>query len=117
MVYRIQLGPRAKPKVVHHNRLWKYSGDNPPSWLSPSSQVGANSIKPQEKSPQNMNAIQKEDELDLEDSPRIHPEPRRSSRPRRPPDRYASKSCQLPKMLPETGRLQEGGDVETVDCL
>ena len=34
LVYRIQLGPRTKPKVVHRNRLWKYSGANPPCWLT-----------------------------------------------------------------------------------
>ena len=33
LVYRIQLGPRTKPKVVHWNRLWQYNGDNPPKWL------------------------------------------------------------------------------------
>ena len=33
LVYRIQLGPRTKPKVVHWNRLWRYNGDNPPKWL------------------------------------------------------------------------------------
>ena len=27
VVYRIQLGPRAKPKVVHRDRLWQYCGD------------------------------------------------------------------------------------------
>ena len=32
-VYRIQLGPRTKLRVVHHNRLWKYSGQSPPLWL------------------------------------------------------------------------------------
>ena len=32
LVYRIQLGPRAKPKVVHRNRLWCYSGMNVPTW-------------------------------------------------------------------------------------
>ena len=32
LVYRIQLGPRAKPKVVHRNRLWRYSGMNVPTW-------------------------------------------------------------------------------------
>ena len=34
LVYRIQLGPKTKPKVVHWNRLWHYSGHNPPTWLS-----------------------------------------------------------------------------------
>ena len=33
LVYCIQLGPRTKPKVVHWNKLWHYSGDNPPKWL------------------------------------------------------------------------------------
>ena len=33
VVCRIQLGPRTKPRVVHHNRLWKYSGQSPPTWL------------------------------------------------------------------------------------
>ena len=32
LVYRIQLGPKAKPKVVHRNRLWSYSGVNAPTW-------------------------------------------------------------------------------------
>ena len=27
VVYRIQPGPRAKPKVVHRDRLWQYCGD------------------------------------------------------------------------------------------
>ena len=33
VVYRIQLGPRTKPRVIHHNRLWKYNGQSPPTWL------------------------------------------------------------------------------------
>ena len=33
VVYRVQLGPKTKPKVVHRNRLWKYSGSAPPTWL------------------------------------------------------------------------------------
>ena len=37
LVYRIQLGPRLKPKVVHRNRLWKYSGRNPPTWYKQAS--------------------------------------------------------------------------------
>ena len=32
LVYRIQLGPKTKPKVVHRNRLWKYSGSTAPNW-------------------------------------------------------------------------------------
>lgn len=33
LVYRIQLNPKSKPKVVHRNRLWRYSGANPPTWF------------------------------------------------------------------------------------
>ena len=33
LVYRIQLGPKTKPKVVHRNRLWHYSGSNLPEWF------------------------------------------------------------------------------------
>ena len=33
IIYRIQINPRTKPKVVHCNRLWKYSGKSPPTWL------------------------------------------------------------------------------------
>ncbi len=29
LVYRIQLKPTTKPRVVHYNRLWKYHGDDP----------------------------------------------------------------------------------------
>ena len=33
LIYRIQLGPQSRPRVVHFNRLWKYHGENPPRWL------------------------------------------------------------------------------------
>ncbi|KAJ8952015.1 hypothetical protein NQ318_023456 [Aromia moschata] len=33
LVYRIQLSPRSKPKVVHLERLAKYTGHNPPNWF------------------------------------------------------------------------------------
>jgi len=36
LVYRIQLRASTKPKVVHRNRLWLYSGDDPPSWFQES---------------------------------------------------------------------------------
>jgi hypothetical protein len=33
LIYLIQLGLlRSKAKVVHRNRLWKYSSPNPPTW-------------------------------------------------------------------------------------
>ena len=33
LIYKIQLGSRTKPKIVHHDRLWKYKGENPPTWF------------------------------------------------------------------------------------
>ena len=33
VVYRIQQGPRKKPKVVHRDRLWKYSGVERADWF------------------------------------------------------------------------------------
>ncbi|KAK3750267.1 hypothetical protein QZH41_018672 [Actinostola sp. cb2023] len=33
VTYRIQKGAKAKPKVVHHNRLKPYEGTNAPTWL------------------------------------------------------------------------------------
>ena len=33
LTYRIQKGARGKPKVVHHNRLKPYEGENVPRWL------------------------------------------------------------------------------------
>ncbi|CAG2219664.1 unnamed protein product [Mytilus edulis] len=34
VLYRIQLGPRMKPKVVHHDKLKPYLGDHGPTWFS-----------------------------------------------------------------------------------
>ncbi len=36
LIYWIQLGPHAKPKVVHRNRLWLYRGSLPPTWMKES---------------------------------------------------------------------------------
>ncbi|KAJ8944385.1 hypothetical protein NQ318_017705 [Aromia moschata] len=33
LVYRIQLSPRCKPKVVHLERLARYTGHDPPGWF------------------------------------------------------------------------------------
>ncbi|KAJ8952419.1 hypothetical protein NQ318_014511, partial [Aromia moschata] len=33
LVYRIQLSPRSKPKVVHLERLARYTGHDPPDWF------------------------------------------------------------------------------------
>ena len=33
VLYRIKLGPRCKPKVVHHDKLKPYVGENRPTWF------------------------------------------------------------------------------------
>ena len=33
LIYWIQLGPHAKQKVVHWNRLWLCKGPSPPAWM------------------------------------------------------------------------------------
>ena len=33
VLYRVQKGPKSKPKVVHHDRLKAYHGPNVPDWL------------------------------------------------------------------------------------
>ena len=87
LIYRIQLAPYRKPKVVHRNRLWLYTGANPPTWFraipgnataTPTDELDTNTRQPtlvQEYS-----------------TPEGNPEqqPRRSSRQRRPPDRYGA---------------------------
>ena len=40
LVFHIQQSPRSKPKVLHRNRLWKYTGSNPPNWST--TQNGSN---------------------------------------------------------------------------
>ena len=34
ILYRIQEKPNSKPKVVHHDKLKLYTGDNPPTWFN-----------------------------------------------------------------------------------
>jgi hypothetical protein len=33
LVYKLQSGARSKPTTVHRNRLWKYIGQHPQTWL------------------------------------------------------------------------------------
>lgn len=37
ILFRIQRSPHSKPKVVHHDRLKPYLGENIPDWFKPSS--------------------------------------------------------------------------------
>ena len=32
LVYQIQLSRWNRPKVLHRNHLWEYTGSNPPTW-------------------------------------------------------------------------------------
>ena len=34
VLYKIQLNPRGKPKIVHHDRLKPYLGENKPTWVA-----------------------------------------------------------------------------------
>ena len=75
MVYRVQLKPQTKPKVVHRNRLWRYTGPSPPTWLQ-------ETITRQEEQP---NSSEK---LPPDNSQKEEPELRRGQRLQRRPERF-----------------------------
>ena len=86
LIYRIQLGPHAKPRVVHRSRLWLYSGSTPSTWLKddnvgqqqPSNQSTPDPLKQTLVSnPGNCSEGQQAQTT------------RQSQRHRRPPDRFA----------------------------
>ena len=89
LVYRIRLGPRQKPKVVHRNRLWAYSGKHPPTWHL--CQTQSRQSPTRATSPVGEELLsERDDEETMEDT---SPEPdstalRRSGRACRPPARY-----------------------------
>ena len=99
LVYRIQLGPHTKPKVVHRNRLWRYSGLCAPTWYkaageergaSPSSEAPSDRplniespIGGLQALPGNLPGLRS-----VPDSPST--QLRRSGRSRQPPDRYGT---------------------------
>ena len=87
LVYRIQLGLKYKPKVVHRNRLWKYTGSNTPTWLNTSMDPKGPAVP----APCGPKASGEAVPSQREQSPVMlrHPQqPRRSTRRRCPPDRY-----------------------------
>ena len=73
MVYRVQLKPQSKPKVVHRNRLWKYSGTSPPTWLIENTQQDANNSHSKE-----VPTVENSEQITA----------RRGQRLRRQPDRF-----------------------------
>ena len=70
-VYRVQLKPQSKPKIVHRNLLWKYTGEKPLTWLSENAQKDAEEA-----------TVDDNQELDKQ------PEFRREGCLRRQPDRF-----------------------------
>ena len=87
LVYRIQLGPRTKPKVVHWNRLWRYNGDNLPKWLDQQQTSPAETPHNLAETPQ----ASQDEGPDANQEPTESAEngaPRRSTRVRKPPNRY-----------------------------
>ena len=89
LVYWIQLDPGLKPKVVHRNRLWKYSGRNPPAWYNQANGVEERQTRPNDGS-DTPEVI--EEEPDTEDENSVTDgnaeQLRRSTCTRRPPARY-----------------------------
>ena len=101
LVYRVQLGPKSKPKVIHRNRLWQYSGQTPPTWFSQKEVLEPRSATDPSQQPQLEEAQGKSlPHSHMEDAqgmslPQPQPEvaqpvppPRRSGHPRNPPQRY-----------------------------
>ena len=82
LVYRIQLGPSTKPKVVHRNRLWLYTGDNRPSWFRRPYCDRVDSSSAQAPTPPS-DEMECQLPVDHEHQPTA---PRRSGRSKRPPE-------------------------------
>ena len=93
LVYRIQLGPGLKPKVVHRNRLWTYSGRNPPTWYKhPSGNEQGQAVSNTDPgvdldTPEDIEESDKQEEDSVAGSDK---QLRRSGRSRRPPARYGA---------------------------
>ena len=86
LVYRIQVRPGLKPKVVHRNRLWKYSGRNLPTWYK--------QVSGAEQSPTSVESVPDLEETSESDTENSVPDDgnseqlRRSTCNCRPPARY-----------------------------
>ena len=91
IVYRIQLGPKSKPKVVHRNRLWKYSGQDIPTWFQPDGRIlpviGEPLLPEQSEELEWQNLDVDPVQTDCQGEPKA-PSLRRSTRSRQLPDRY-----------------------------
>ena len=107
LVYRVQLGPKSKPKVIHRNRLWQYRGQTPPTWFSqkavqeePLNAPGP-SKQPQLEDARGMSLLQPQ----LEDTPRMSPpQPQLEDTPRMSlpqPQLEDAQGMSLPQPRPE----------------
>ena len=94
LVYRIQQGPKAKPKVVHRNRLWCYSGENVPTWYKAPEQdqnVSSTISEPAMGMPDEQQRLSNEPPSLPNEQPSSFPQqPRRSDRARNPPVQYGT---------------------------
>ena len=95
LVYRIQLGPKSKPKVVHRNRLWSYTGHNPPTWFSNKTcvQTMAEDHRQSCTVENGQSCLTQEEEQELvveKELCQLNTEIRRSERYRHPPNRYGN---------------------------
>ena len=85
LVYRIQLGPKTKAKVVHFNCLWKYQGENIPTWLNISKLNQTSDNDATNSKHLDANLLTSDSQTPVAKETRL---PRRSTRHRQPPERY-----------------------------
>ena len=94
LVHRIQLNPRSKPKVVHRNRLWLYTGANAPTWFQNKAEnVSKESIAEMAQAaaptePENTSIECEHDQNTMPNISQGTPSPLRSGRNRHPPQFY-----------------------------
>lgn len=86
LVYRIQVGPGSKPKVVHRNRLWKYSGRDSPTWYTPVN--GTHERQNSTHANPDLPGTTEEDSHTADKNCIDNEQLRRGTRTRRPPSRY-----------------------------
>ena len=115
VVYRIQLTSRSKPKVVHRNHLWEYTGDNKPNRFKSSNAPRPATITPpnatttsnQLQTDLSLTILNEQSDSNQEGTPNAIAEtdkstiqPRCSSRPRRPVQHYQAATTSLLKQEP-----------------
>ena len=117
VIYRIQLSSRSKPKVVHRNRLWAYTGTQMKAWIETEPKNTESSISSRQQPPQE--EIRQERIVHVQEPQQVSEsradtkmndiattnELRRSNRRRKQPDRYGSS---MGRNSPETCEQEEG---------